>query len=39
MYETDSETIKNLFYTQMAALTKKTNSFDYQFSDQWTPKF
>jgi len=39
MYETDHNTIKELFYRQMSELTRKTNSFDYQFSDRWTPSF
>jgi len=39
MYETDHNTIKELFYQQISELTRKTNSFDYQFSDQWTPSF
>lgn len=39
MYETDHKTIKDLFYKQINDLTKKSlsKSFDYQFSDQWTP--
>ena len=37
MYDTDQETIKKLFYKQISELTRKTSSFDYQFSDQWTP--
>lgn len=39
MYETDQKTIKELFYQQISELTKKTNSFDYQFSDRWTPVY
>lgn len=38
MYATDHETIKNLFYQRFADLTKKSNSFDYQFSDRWINK-
>jgi len=39
MYETDHDTIKKIFYKQISDLTRKTvgNSFDYQFSDRWTP--
>ncbi|MCB9358770.1 hypothetical protein H6503_02470 [Candidatus Woesearchaeota archaeon] len=41
MYNTDHETIKDLFYQQFATLTRRTssnfNAFDYQFSDQWIP--
>lgn len=39
MYETDQETIKKIFYKQIRELTRRTvsNSFDYQFSDRWTP--
>jgi hypothetical protein len=36
MYDTDQNTIKDLFYSQFAELTKKTNSFDFQFSDRWS---
>lgn len=35
MYETDNATIKKLFYQRFSDLTKRTNSFDLQFSDQW----
>jgi hypothetical protein len=35
MYDIDQKTIKEIFYKQFAELTKKTNSFDYQFSDRW----
>ena len=32
----DKEHIKQLFYTQIRALTMKTcDTFDYQFSDRW----
>ena len=37
-YEAEKETIKDLFYQQVKAMTKRTcgnESFDIQFSDSW----